>query len=216
MSVVPSIDLAASWDPPMAQGDRPTCLALTASELNRNLCGHSAPLSAEYIYRAAARRSAVWKAGAGLLMSHLAEALSQNGQPMEKVCPYLADEPQETPPAIPILPAAETLYTATVQLISTAPQVIEEELRKGNPVGLVLKLTDTFLKPVKGMIDFSYMLLGTDMHHAVVATGLGSHSGTGAPHFRIRNTWGGAWGEKGTAWLPHSYVQLHAVSAFKV
>ncbi len=216
MTVVSSIDLSVNWEPPRSQGNRPTCLAFTASELNRNLSGTDLALSAEYIYRAAARRSATWKAGDGLLMTHLSEVLAQHGQPTDPVCPYLAHAPLEAPPDLPQLAASEKLYTAAVQLISTAPQQIEDELRQGTPVGLILKLTDTFLKPTQGTIEFSHMLLSINMHHAVVATGLGKHSGTGEPHFRIRNTWGETWGEQGHAWLPHSYVQSHAVTAFKV
>lgn len=216
MTVVSSIDLSANWGPPQLQGSRPTCLAFTASELNRNLSGTDSTLSAEYIYRAAARKSTTWKAGSGLFMAHLSEALAQQGQPTDLVCPYLAYEPNEEPPDLPQLEASEKLYAAKVQLISTAPQQIEDELRQGTPVGLILKLTDTFMRPTQGTIEFSHMLLSINMHHAVVATGLGKHSGTGELHFRIRNTWGENWGEKGNAWLPHSYVQSHAVTAFKV
>ncbi len=216
MTVVSSIDLSASWGPPQSQGNRPTCLAFTASELNRNLSGTDSAFSAEYIYRAAARKSATWKAGDGLLMTHLSAALAQHGQPTDLVCPYLAHEPLEAPPDMPQLAASEKLYAATVQLISTAPQQIENELLQGKPVGYILNLTDTFLKPTQGTIEVSHMLLSINMHHAVVATGLGKHIGTGEPHFRIRNTWGETWGEQGNAWLPHSYVQTHAVTAFKV
>lgn len=216
MTIVSSIDLSANWEPPRSQGDRPTCLAFAASELNRNLIGTDSALSAEYIYRAAARRSTAWKAGDGLQMTHLSEALSQHGQPTDLACPYLTHEPAEAPPELPQLATSEKLYSATVQLISTAPLVIENELRQGKPVGLILKLTDTFLKPTQGTINYSPMLLSINMHHAVVAIGLGKHSKTGEPHFRIRNTWGETWGEQGNAWLPHSYVQSHAVTAFKV
>lgn len=216
MTVVSSIDLSETWGPPQSQGNRPTCLAFAASELNRNLIGAGSALSAEYIYRAAARRSATWKAGDGLQFTHLSQALAQHGQPTDLVCPYLAHEPIEAPPDLPQLDASEKLYAATVQQISYAPQDIENELRQGKPVGLILKLTDTFLKPTQGMIDFSPMLLSINMHHAVVATGLGARSITGEPHFRIRNTWGETWGEQGNAWLPYSYVQFHAVTAFKV
>lgn len=216
MTVISTIDLSMKWRPAPVQGNRPTCLAFAASELNRDLNGSSSALSAEYIYRAAARKSAAWTAGAGLHVSHVAQALVQHGQPTELDCPYLEHEPSETPPALPQLPASTKLYTATMQLISVAPQTVEAELRQGKPVGLILKLTDTFLAPTRGTINFSHMLLSIDMHHAVVATGFGTHRGTGEPHFRIRNTWGETWGEQGCAWLPQSYVKFHAVTAFKV
>lgn len=216
MTVISSIDLSAKWGPTRVQGDRPTCLAFVASELNRNLSGSDSALSAEYIYRAAARKCATWTAGAGLHLTHLSEALAQQGQPSDVDCPYLAHEPLETPPEMPNLSASTKLYTATVQLISIMPQLIEAELQQGKPVGLILKLTDTFLAPIQGTINFSHMLLSINMHHAVVATGLGKHSDTGEPHFRIRNTWGETWGDQGCAWLPHSYVQSHAITAFKV
>jgi len=216
MSVTANIDLSASWGPTLVQGARSTCLAFAASELNRDLNRTGFLLSAEYIYRAAARMSALWHPGAGLHLSDVSAALSHNGQPADEHCFYLADEPTENPPDLPALPALANLYKGRVQIISPTPQNVEAELLQRTPVGLILKLTQTFLKPDLGIIDFSHMLLTVGMHHAVVATGCGTCNDTGELHFRIRNTWGQTWGDQGCAWIPRSYVQSHAVTAFKV
>ncbi len=89
MTVISSFDLSASWGPTSFQGDRPTCLAFAASELNRDLSGSDSALSAEYIYRAAARKSATWTAGAGLLMTHVSEALGQSEEESRQIAESL-------------------------------------------------------------------------------------------------------------------------------
>lgn len=216
MTVVASIDLSAGCGPVQLQGPRPTCLAFALSELNRYANDASSVLSVEYLYRSAACRIAGWKAGAGLYLDHAFEAVSQPGQPAVPACPYLSHEPAETPPDLPILPAEETLYTGAVQELPGSSSAVEAELLGGTPVGLILRLTDTFLVPVQGTVHFSHMLLSSNMHHAVVATGLGKHNLTNDPYIRIRNTWGEEWGDGGNAWLPFSYVNFHAITAFKV
>lgn len=216
MTVIASVDLAAGWGPVPTQGLRPTCLAFALSELNRYANSASSVLSAEYLYRSAARKIIGWKTGGGLFLRPAAQALAQPGQPTAKACPYLADEPTETPPAIPHLPAEEELYAGTVREVVTNSSKVEAELVDGNPVGLIVRMTDTFYAPVQGTVSFSHMVLDTDMHHAVIATGLGKHSMTSESYIRIRNPWGAGWGDAGNAWLPFEYVNFHAVSAFKV
>jgi len=214
MTVLASINLSVDWEPVHNQGKRPTCLAFALSELNR--CAHGASqLSPEYLYRAAARLIAGWHAGHGLFLDSALSAVTAPGQPTSLACPYLSDEPAEAPPALPVFaPENALLYATPATEMAADLQDVVAALSGGTPVGLVLKLTQTFFKPVNGMVDFAPTTL-PGMNHAVVATGLGQHSTTGEPYIRIRNSWGPGWGDAGYAWLPHAYVEVHAVTAFK-
>lgn len=216
MTVVASIDLSTRCGPVQLQGARPTCLAFALSELNQYANDTSSALSVEYLYRSAASRIAGWKVGAGLYLDPAFAAVSRPGQPAVFAYPYLSHEPAEIPPALPVLSSDERLYVGAVHKLPGSASAVEAELLGGTPVGLILRLTDTFLAPVQGTVHFSHMLLNNDMHHAVVATGLGKHVATNDPYIRIRNTWGEEWGDGGNAWLPFSYVNFHAITAFKV
>lgn len=219
MTVIASVDLSIGWGPSHFQGMRPTCLAFALSDLNRHANNATSTLSAEYLYRSAARRMPSWQAGHGLYLASALEAVAQPGQPTALSCPYSTDEPAERPPSIPLLPTvpvdASKLYASPVHALDVDSTKVEAELLIGNPVGLVLRLTESFYKPVMGVIDFSHKVLD-GLHHAVVAIGLGTHGMTHEPHILIRNTWGADWGDAGNAWLPFNYVDFHAVKAFKV
>jgi hypothetical protein len=219
MTVIGSIDLSVGWGPSHFQGKRPTCLAFVLSDLNRHANNVVLALSAEYLYRSAAKRMPNWQAGHGLYLAPALEAVAQPGQPTALACPYAADEPAERPPNLPALPivaaSASRLYASPVQAADVDSAKVAAELLSGNPVGLVLKLTESFFKPVMGTIDFSNNVLD-GLHHAVVAIGMGLHGTTQEPYIRIRNSWGTGWGDGGNAWLPFNYVDIHAVMAFKV
>ena len=218
MTIITSVDLSVGWGTPHFQGMRPTCLAFALSDLNRHANNAASTLSAEYLYRSAATRMPAWQAGHGLHLVPALEAVEKPGQPTELACPYAADEPAERPPILPSLPGvpvdASKLYASPVQAVDVDSAKVESELLSGNPIGLVLKLTESFYKPVTGVIDFSHKVLD-GLHHAVVAIGLGTHGATHKPHILIRNTWGTDWGNAGNAWLPFDYVDSHAVKAFK-
>jgi hypothetical protein len=219
MTIIASVDLSVGWGPTHFQGMRPTCLAFALSDLNRHANNVEPTLSAEYLYRSAAKRMPAWQAGHGLYLAPAIEAVAKPGQPTALACPYAADEPTEQPPSLPHLPVVPTdaskLYVSPVQAVDVDSATLRVELLSGNPVGLILKLTESFYKPVRGTIDFSHKVLD-GLHHAVVAIGLGTHGATHKPHVLIRNTWGADWGNAGNAWLPFDYVDSHAVKAFKV
>ena len=219
MTIIASVDLSVDWGPSHFQGKRATCLAFALSDLNRHANNVTPALSAEYLYRSAAKRMPSWQAGHGLHLMPALEAVAQPGQPTALACPYATDEPAEQPPNLPTLPTIATsvsrLYASPVQVTDVDTSKIAAELLSGNPVGLVIKLTESFYTPVVGAVDFSHKVLD-GLHHAVVAIGLGIHGTTQEPHIRIRNSWGTGWGDGGKAWLPFKYVDIHAVMAFKV
>ncbi|SDY97517.1 Papain family cysteine protease [Variovorax sp. YR266] len=220
MTISASIDLSHHWGPALDQGMRPTCLAFALSQINAHANQVSALLSAEYLYRSVARQTLGWKAGDGLRLAPALLAVSCPGQPTADLCPYLVAEPAETPPMLPGLTPSDTgeappLYSSAMLACVVDATAVVTHLQAGHPIGLVLKLTETFYTPVKGTIAFSQKVL-QGLRHAVVAVGTGVHAGTSEPHIKIRNSWGESWGDAGSAWLPFTYVDAHAVTAFKV
>jgi hypothetical protein len=90
--------------------------------------------------------------------------------------------------------------------------VICAMLRQHRPVGIGLKLTESFYMPVDGLITFEAAALVPSVLHAVAVVGLGWKDGEA--HFLLRNSWGSGWGKEGTAWVSATYVRAHALCAF--
>lgn len=213
MSVVPLIDLTQSLGAVREQGDRPTCMAFAISELHRHGAQAVELLSAEYLYRAAAGLMPSWQPHTGLALGAVLQAVNAPGQPCEQDCPYELEEPKHTPPLIPAV--SGQLHTT----LATASHINVDDLKKrvedGRPVGLVLQLTDTFLMPQAGIVEYSDLVVSNE-NHAVVAAGLGTHISTAEPHFLVRNTWGPSWGNSGSAWLPTRYIVNFGLASFEV
>lgn len=212
MTITAVVNLAKHWDDAHDQGARPTCLAFTLSELNRRAHGVS-QLSAEYLYRAAAQLSKDWTPGGGLMLSHAKQALNASGQPSLASCPYCEDEPAEFPPGLPDFSAEESFYRNAVSRLPIELAAISEAFALG-PVGLIVRVTESFFDPVEGVIAYADQTV-KGMSHAVVATGYGADE-SGSKYLRIRNSWGVEWGDAGYAWLPMDYVLAHAAAVFHV
>jgi hypothetical protein len=105
------------------------------------------------------------------------------------------------------------LYGIPVHYYPTDIAQIVQTLRSGTPIGLGLELTESFCRPVNGIITFEADTLPGE-RHAVAAVGLGWSQAD--PYFLVRNSWGAGWGVQGNAWLPATYVQSHAICIFGV
>jgi C1A family cysteine protease len=213
MSVVPMIDLTKSLGAVREQGDRPTCMAFAISELHRHGAQAVELFSAEYLYRAAANLMSSWQPYTGLALGSVLKAVNAPGQPCEQDCPYEPNEPDHAPPLMPAV--SGQLHTTLATACHVNVDDLTKRVEKGQPVGLVLQLTDTFLLPQGGIVEYSQVVVSTE-NHAVVAAGFGTHSATNEPHFLVRNTWGPSWGNSGSAWLPARYILDFGLASFEV
>jgi hypothetical protein len=203
------IILEQASQPAREQGMRPTCIAFALTEVELMAAPGIQALSPEYLYRSAAQQTHGWLPYAGVpLASALAAATA--GQPAEVDFPYQAVEP-----ALPIsaLPKSFPLFGLPAHHHPTDVAQMIQVLRKGAPVGMGLALTESFYRPVNGVIAFEAEIRPGELH-AVTAVGLGWDYG--APSFLIRNSWGAGWGLRGNAWLPGAYVHAHALCIFGV
>ncbi|WP_158628903.1 C1 family peptidase [Dyella choica] len=90
---------------------------------------------------------------------------------------------------------------------------IIRRLREGLVVGLGLMLTHAFYAPDGDRIRDGAPIV-PQSGHAVAVVGLGWEEEEA--FFLIRNSWGQAWGQNGSAWLSADYIQTHAQCAFGV
>lgn len=215
MTVTAIVDLTTGLLPLRAQLTRPTCVAFSLSELNQLARTVTAHLSAEYLYRAAARRMAGWVPdGEGLTLQSSADALQNDGQPTDVVCPYLHTEPAENPPTLPDVGGAP-MFAGQASFKWMDVDAITDRLNDGKPVGVVVRVTDTFMNPGSDVVADS-MVVPTNGNHAVIAAGYGTHQDSMETHVLVRNTWGPAWGKQGMAWLPRAYLTKHGLVYFEV
>lgn len=215
MMVTSNVDLSPTFGPVRNQGVRPTCLAMSLSDINQHASSVRERLSPEYLYRAAANLMPDWvSGGSGLDLACAVQAVSDTGQPLDSACPYLSHEPLEKPPALPThLP--KDMYRVKVSQESVDGPGIVASIASGRPVGLILKLTQTFYQPIESCIEYSVHVLQNRIH-AVVGLGVGEHQVTREPHVLIRNSWGTGWGNAGNAWIPLQYIQAHGLRSFRV
>jgi hypothetical protein len=193
---------------PRDQGLRPTCIAFALAELNLRAATGIIALSPEYAYQGAACLIPAWLPGMGVPLDAALRAVS-SGQPVESDFPYQAAEPA-TP--VPPPPTTFHLHGGKVVMVSLDTDVICAMLRQHRPVGIGLKLTESFYMPVDGLITFETAALMPSVLHAVAVVGLGWKDGEA--HFLLRNSWGSSWGREGIAWVSATYVRAHALCAF--
>ena len=213
MSVIAaSVDLRSVFGPARDQGPRPTCLAFAASDTHAALRDGWVPLSCEYAFYHAQRRTDR-PPSAGALLSSMLDALREDGQPEESGWPYLAATPAEAaswaPPA-----AVGPLFGRAGEKSGPSLDQLIRELEQGRPVIILLMLSRTFYGPnTHAVVDpASGEGPEPERRHAVIAVGYGTVDGQRA--ILIRNSWGPRWGEAGHAWLTERFLgpRLFAVA----
>lgn len=210
MTIQFKLDLSGPLGLARNQGSRGTCMAFAASDLNRTTAGAPDYLSPEFLYMSAGLLMSQWTPGDGLFTWAAIQAIHAPGQPLESDYPYQAENPATA--TVPIARAGKPMFTSDLAAHSETMQDIVNRLGVGYPVGLVIRLTDSFCTPSNGVVDARGSIY-PNAYHAVLATGWGE-SKTSGRYLHIRNSWGMAWGDNGYAWLPEKFVALHVLESF--
>lgn len=80
------------------------------------------------------------------------------------------------------------------------------------PVAAVLPIFASCWTARDGQITMPQQGMKSSGYHAVVLTGFDSRKQA----FRVRNSWGPNWGDKGYAWVPYEYIRIYAAELIAV
>jgi hypothetical protein len=212
--IVVSVDLRSEFGPARNQGRRPTCLAFAASDAHAGVRPGWAPLSCEYAFYHAQRRSGR-PPSKGAMLSSMLEALQKDGQPEEIGWPYLLSTPSDpttwAPPAI-----VGSVFGRAGEKASASIEQVIKELDKGRPIIILLTLSEAFYRPApQGVIHpATGEVPQPERRHAVIAVGHGKVDS----HYAIlvRNSWGERWGDNGYGWLTEPFLGPRLFAAAKL
>ncbi|RYG88487.1 MAG: peptidase C1 [Alphaproteobacteria bacterium] len=201
-----TVDLRAALPSCRDQGRRRSCLAFAASAAHAHGRQRTEPLSVEYLYFGAVALSPGADPDRGTTFLAVATALSDTGQPDEKVWPYQATQlvkPDWNPPV-----TSEPLYRAKTDIGILDIDGICALLDQATTVVLGLLTSDSFMMAGPDGIMPHKDLDPMSGGHAVLAVGYGEDP-DGNRHVLVRNSWGPDWGMDGHAWLSATYLQTH-------
>lgn len=197
-------DLRSLFGDARDQGERPTCLAFAASDAHAALRAGWEPLSCEYAFYHAQRRSGR-PPTAGARLPDMLDTLRHDGQPQEAGWPYLA-----TPPADPkSWKPPEDVGEIYRRLGAARSENFDEvlcSLDEGIPILVLLYLSPSFYTAGPAGVIAPQIDEQPDyaLRHAVIAVGHGVTKGERV--VLVRNSWGRDWGEGGYAWMTESYL----------
>lgn len=212
VTVETEIDLRHRFGPARDQGRRPTCLAFAASDSHAGVRAGWEPLSCEFAFYNAQRRTSR-SPDQGALLSAMLDTLKFDGQPVETGWPYLNSEDVEPTTWLPPASIGVCFGRNGTEGVGSLSGV-RSALAAGNPMVVLTMLSASFFTPVDGIVDEAPgERPEPSQRHALVAVGTGKV--LGMPATLVRNSWGPAWGLGGHAWLTDRFLapRLFATAA---
>ncbi len=132
------------------------------------------------------------------------KALGKLGICEENLCPY--DDKFNTPPSDEAKEEALSRLVTKAENVNILHRDLTAALTEGYPIGISLKVYDSFGKNQKGFIfrPTEKELKSTDFgYHAMVICGYSEKEKV----YIVRNSWGEAFGDKGYCYIPFSYIE---------
>lgn len=203
MTITTEIDLSAKAGPVRNQGKRPTCVAFATSDIHAAARTSTyTPLSVEYLYYHACRRSPQFLPGNGVTLTKALEAVELDGQPEETAWPYLIDLPADLKDYV-VPPGSTSTFKRAGERLSPTYNAAESELLAGRPAMVIFRSSVAFhyakadepLLPTAGDRD--------TLLHAVLAVGTGKSAAGRC--LKVKNSWGASWAAHGYGWMSESY-----------
>lgn len=140
------------------------------------------------------------------------DAIAENGVCDESLCPYDLDKMQEEP-SIQARNAAQAHRVTEAMNVNVCHEHITSAVSEGYPVGISLKLFESFGETYKGFVSYpteDELASGETGYHAMVVVGYSERDKV----YIVRNSWGESFGDNGYCYIPFSYVDNPDLNAF--
>lgn len=188
------MELRIDLGPARDQGQRPTCLAFSLSEVHRAGLACSHLLSPESLHRLGAKRASK-SYDLALSISEAIVGLELDGQTTEAAWPYNSEEAvDEKCCYFKVAATASKFDEALVMLV----------LNTAEPIVLAVDVDMAFCTYLASTtLDFDPQSRIQGRHAVVIC---GCRQGPGGPEYLIKNSWGEGWGDKGYAWVALAYI----------
>lgn len=196
------VDLRLSFGPSRDQSPRPTCMAFAASDAHAAVRQGWQPLSTEWAYFHALKRSG-GSPDDGTTLDAMLATIKSDGQPAETDWPYIKAPITAATSWIPPAPAGGLFYRDHEVCTATIKDIVDQ-LNVGFPVLLTMTVSLAFYRPAPDGTIEANEKTDPKRGHAVVAVGYGERGRT--PFILIRNSWGESWGLNGYAWISVDYM----------
>ena len=210
MDVAVSCDLRHMFGAARDQGARATCAAFAASDAHAAVRAGWSPLSCEYAFYHAVKRTGEHP-GRGVAMSAVLETLREEGQPVEEAWPYLPVAPADLSDWVPPLDVGPCFQRDSRAVLKSVGEIVRR-LERSVPVVLSFRLSEAFFS---GWDENGVVAQDAEpsmaLRHAAVAAGHGMHGSE--RWLLIRNSWGVGWGCGGYGWVGEEYLDRALLGA---
>ena len=207
---LPSVDLRKNFSVIRNQGMLGSCTSFAMAAifeyiLNEGRSGKKTCLSPRFLYyNVCEKDSDNTPIDKGSSFYDNIQSLGEKGICEENLCPY--DDKFQTAPIEEACDDALTRLVTKALNVEVSHQALTSALSEGYPIGISLKVFDSFARGHKGFIfrPTDKELKSTDFgYHAMVICGYSEKEKV----YIVRNSWGEGFGDKGYCYIPFSYIE---------
>lgn len=208
-----SIDLSKGFTAIKNQLDQGACLAFSLVSvfeyfMKSNLLPNP-DLSEQFLYYNARKRAGNENDDCGSCVYYSIESLQKDGICKEDNWKYDTHRFAEKPSDDAYLDA-KTRFVRKALSVERNVDAVRSALKEGFPVVISANIFDSFISGIKGFVpspttdEISEMLNSNNPHaHAMVICGYSDEDKL----FKVRNSWGIEFGDKGYCYMPYSYIE---------
>lgn len=205
------VDLRENLGPVRDQGPRNTCLSFAVTTCHEAVRTLGLSYSEESLHWGARRYGTNQN---GCALPWISAALNDTGQAYADHWPYDPAQDESVAGYEPPSAALEATpwHTARTEAVALTVEHIKQCLAQATPIVAIVRMFETFWMLRGNRIELPDSPNWIPENHALVVAGYDDTTG----EFLIRNSWGEAWGERGYAYAPFTFIVSHSIAAVRV